>query len=205
MIGLSPRPSPVTPYSANSTPPLAEASPTITMSTPGTPTLVPPTSYNNAIRSANLASRKKSVNKALISEPTFLSGTYSVSTVPLPPGASLSNGSGSARDSKSPPIPPMNPRRRRQTNTPTIFSAFGRSEKAERPASPASPFPFPGDERSTFSDEGDKRGSKPRQKLHKSSSEGGNLNAKARQQAMMVPSPAVPQFPQHLRAEGGMF
>jgi len=66
------------------------------------------------------------------------------------------------------------------------------------------------EEMSTFSaDEGDYK-IKNRQKLRKSSSEGGNLNARARQAAQAVPSPAVPAFPPGSGspprlAEGGMF
>lgn len=85
--------------------------------------------------------RKRSVSKAAISNPTFVSGTYTVSTVALPPGASLDNGraspasaggyfsprggggpapAGEARSlsrqggmaSPPPPLPPMNPRRK---------------------------------------------------------------------------------------------
>lgn len=69
------------------------------------------------------------------------------------------------------------------------------------------------EEMSTFSaDEGDSK-PKPRVKLRKSSSEGGNLNAKARQAVLAQPSPAMPSatFPVSRGAspprpvEGGMF
>jgi hypothetical protein len=66
------------------------------------------------------------------------------------------------------------------------------------------------EEMSTFSaDEGNYK-IKNRQKLRKSSSEGGNLNARARQAAQAAPSPAVPAFPPGSGspprlAEGGMF
>jgi hypothetical protein len=66
------------------------------------------------------------------------------------------------------------------------------------------------EEMSTFSgDEDDKP--KQRGKLRKSSSEGGNLNARARQIANATPSPAMPgTFPAGsgnppARVEGGMF
>jgi hypothetical protein len=64
---------------------------------------------------------------------------------------------------------------------------------------------FGRDEQSTFSDEGEKRPKQTRQRLRKSSSEGGSLNAKARQHAYMAPSPAVPRFPKGVQMEGGMF
>jgi hypothetical protein len=67
------------------------------------------------------------------------------------------------------------------------------------------------EEMSTFSaDEGDSK-PKARQKLRKSSSEGGNLNARARQAAISTPSPAMPDNFQHGGGspprpyEGGMF
>ena len=197
MIGLSPRPSPVTPYSANATPPLTEASP------PGsgvsTPTLNPNATANSAPRSAGLGTYKKSVDKTQISEPTFISCTSNVPTVGLPAGASLSNGT------ETPPIPPVNPRRRRQTTTQTIWGAIKGGEKQETPAPMPTPPSDYAEEQSTFSDEGEKR-SRPRHKLRKTSSEGGNLNARARQQAMSSSnSPAVPKFPPQVATEGNMF
>jgi len=65
------------------------------------------------------------------------------------------------------------------------------------------------EEMSTFSaDEGDDK-PRLRQKLRKSSSEGGNLNSRARQIATAAPSPAMPgAFPVSSsppRVDGGMF
>ena len=203
LIGLSPRPSPIAPYSANSTPPLTETSPAVSAAT--TPTLGATQAFPNG-SSRNIGPRKKSIYKSQISEPVFISSTSNMPTVGLPPGASLSNG---AESVTSPPVPPMNPRRRRPTATQTILG-LGRSDKNEELAPPMSA-PFREEVRSTFSDEGDSRPAKPR-KLRKSSSEGGNLNARARHQALMAPSPALPTFPHsasHLpsqvAAEGGMF
>jgi len=51
------------------------------------------------------------------------------------------------------------------------------------------------EEMSTFSDEEAKPKERQRQKLRKSSSEGGNLNVKAREKAYNAPSPAIPDFP----------
>lgn len=64
-----------------------------------------------------VAARKRSVSKADISPPTFLSGTYdSRNVVDLPPGASLQNGMAEVRAADAamapPPVPPINPRRR---------------------------------------------------------------------------------------------
>ncbi|KAL2363632.1 hypothetical protein RJZ56_003413 [Blastomyces dermatitidis] len=155
---------------------------------------------------------KRVIDKSKISEPTFLSSTSNVPTVGLPPGASLTNGS-------TPPIPPMNPRRRRQTTTQTFINAFKSSDRYDQPSMPGSNPTGLMDEQlhqqqyhqhhshnnhqSIFSEE-EKR-PRPRQKLRKISSEGGNLNAKARQQLMNNSSPALPQLPKKLPMEGGMF
>ena len=195
LISNSPRPSPGTPYSANATPPLFETSPTT--STVSTPMLLSPSTYNpGGPRNQGLGSHKRVVDKSQISEPKFVSSTSNVATVGLPPGTNLSNGV------TSPPLPPMNPRRRRQTTTQTILGALKGFEKNDAAVLPP-PNNKPVAEASTFSDE-DKR-SRPRQRLRKTSSEGGNLNAKARQQAMMASSPALPRFPKQVPVEGGMF
>ncbi|OJD16077.1 hypothetical protein AJ78_03710 [Emergomyces pasteurianus Ep9510] len=198
LIGNAPRPSPVTPYSANATPPLYETSP-VHSSTP-TSTLVPPLTINGNQRNQGLGAHKRVIDKSKISEPKFVSSTSNVPTVGLPPGASLSNG--------TPPIPPMNPRRRRQTTTQTLINAFKGSDKhdqgAAMPSSSTPTTPMDDHQHNLFSDE-EKRVPRPRQKLRKISSEGGNLNAKARQQLMNSSSPALPQFPKKVPMEGGMF
>ena len=135
------------------------------------------------------AYRKGSINKYDISEPRFLSCTSSVTTIDLPPEASLKNGMDSPLIAP-PPVPPLNPRR---TRTKTFLDHLGRSEKQGIPSQPST---IPNEDRSTFSaDESEPKPRTHRHKLRKSSSEGGNLAAKARQQAMLAPSPAVPQFP----------
>ena len=197
--GIFQRSSPAAPgYSAHSTPAMQETPPSF--STLTSPTMITsPQSTHSYNRRPTY--RKGSVNKHDISEPHFLSCTSSVSTVDLPPGASLSNGMEPAPQG-TPPIPPFNPRRKR---TQTLLQALGRLEKTESAptSAPASADPY--EERSTFSaDEGDPKPKSTRQKLRKSSSEGGNLNAKARQQAMMAPSPAIPQFPQNMSAAPSM-
>ena len=185
LIGNAPRPSPITPYSANTTPPLYETSPT---------TSTGPSFLNaGGQRTQSLAGHKRVVDKATISEPKLLSTTNHVPTVGLPPGASLSNGS-------APPIPPMNPRRRRQTTTQTILEAFKGSSKTDTIVS--SDTSHPPEEHSTFSD--DDKPSRPRQRLRKISSDGGNLNGKGRPPAN-ADSPAVPHVPGRTPMDGGMF
>ncbi|EAW13893.1 uncharacterized protein ACLA_069220 [Aspergillus clavatus NRRL 1] len=196
IIGVSPRPSPIAPYSANATPPLYEMSPN--------PSTTSHVAAGNTLpqRAPGLVSlQKRVIDKTQISEPTFVSCTSNVPTVGLPPGASLSNGM------ETPPIPPMNPRRRRQTTTQTILGALkGEKRESYYPTSVASD---PQDEQSNFSDDNDKRPKSRHNKLRKTSSEGGSLNSRARQQAMAAtpipPAPAVPQYPPKIPMEGGMF
>ncbi|KAF4637779.1 hypothetical protein G7Y89_g298 [Cudoniella acicularis] len=176
-LSHSPRPSPTAPFSINSTP----AQPSPAGSVANTPTA-------QAFQSQNRVpgARKKSINKHDISEPKFVSSTSRIDTVNLPPEASLKNG----MQMSAPPIPPVNPMRRQTTRG--MFGALRgkRDEYDEVQPMPAATQST--EEMSTFSaDEGD---SKPRlrQKLRKSSSEGGNLNARARQAAFAKPSPAMP-------------
>ena len=167
------------------------------------------------------APRKRSVSKHEISEPRFMSTTSSIPTVSLPPGASLQNGMNSP--GFAPPVPPINPRRKRTGTTQNIFTAFGSNnpngqqllDSADRrtpnrdrsPSSATSLMPHgartplsarsvePYEERSTFSDEEDDKPRNAKPRLRKTSSEGGNLAAKARQYAMRGPSPAMPLTP----------
>jgi len=198
-----PPPLPIQAYSANSTPPLSSPA----LSNVSTPTfssypishdgggLLPSFGHRSA---SGLAGRKKSVTKNMISDPTLLSSTSNIPAVslPAPPGFR-------PHEFASPPLPTMNPRRRRPTTTATTqnpFAAPGNGQmemNAGLPSMPESPnrphHQF--EERSTFSDEGEQRQFRQRARLRKTSSEGGNLNAKARQQAMMASSPAIPRFP----------
>lgn len=163
-----------------------------------TPFMMAPSSYSTAAARPP-SHRKRSINKHDISDPTFVSSTSSISTVDLPPGASLSNGmdsvySGSSLSGAPPPIPPINPRRKR---TQTLRQALGRLDKPEtasRP-SPSSQQDLT-DDRSTFSADENESKARYRTRLRKTSSEGGNMNYRARQQMMLVPSPAMPSFPQ---------
>lgn len=183
--------SPSSTYSGHSTP-SHEASPNVSSIT--TPIMMAP-SYSATARLPS--HRKRSINKHDISDPTFISSTSSVNTVNLPPGASLSNGMGHPYPGPPPgvppPIPPLNPRRRR---TQTLRQALGRLEKPETTVRPQPPTSQPEsyEERSTFSaDEGEPR-ARYRTRLRKTSSEGGNLSVKARQQMLLTPSPAMPPY-----------
>lgn len=180
--GNSHRQAPISPYSASSTSSSHGASPVDPYITP---TMTTSQESYNTRRTPTY--RKHSVNKHDISEPRFVSSTSSVGTVNLPPGASLSNGMEPL--ASRPPIPPQNPRRKR---TQTLLQALGRLEKADEASKDHLEDPY--EERSTFSADESEPKSKMRQRLRKTSSEGGNLAAKARQYAMTEPSPAVPNY-----------
>ncbi|EXJ90310.1 hypothetical protein A1O1_03409 [Capronia coronata CBS 617.96] len=167
-------------------------------------------------RPTGAGARKKSVTKGMISEPTFISSTSSVPLVGLPRGPRPTQ-------IATPPIPAMNPRRRGTTV----------SEKTDvQPSplmiqSPMSPFPdSPGtftvggipDQNPSMEQQQQKPVPRQRNRLRKISSEGGNLAARARQQAMMsefgherLRSPALPVFPNRsatslgMHHDGGMF
>ncbi|KAH7323600.1 hypothetical protein BKA65DRAFT_71433 [Rhexocercosporidium sp. MPI-PUGE-AT-0058] len=194
-IGSAPRPSPTAPFVVNPTPALVQPSPG------GSATNTP--IGQGASLPGGPSTRKKSINKSDISEPKFISSTSRITTVNLPPGSSLNNGS----EINAPPIPPVNPKRRQ---TRTMFGGFmGRRDDDEIHSMPAATQST--EEMSTFSaDEGESK-PKLRQKLRKSSSEGGNLNARARQAANAAPSPAMPgTFPPGAGSppravDGGMF
>lgn len=199
IIGATPRPSPATPaYSANATPPLND------VPSDQSSASIAAAAASNASNSSNASTlpqrapghtmlQKRPINKKLISEPTFVSSTSNVPTVGLPPNSvSPPNG--------APPLPPMNPRRRRGTQT--ILGAF-RTDKhdSSRAGSPAPSFT---EERSSFVD--DERRPPSRNRLRKTSSAGGSLSARARQEAMASPAPAVPQYPPPaVPVDGGMF
>ncbi|KAL9584048.1 MAG: hypothetical protein Q9212_002347 [Teloschistes hypoglaucus] len=193
--------SPLTPnYSIRSAPSMHEGSSLITNES--IPVMIPPSSSHGAFGGPrhHKYHRNQSINKQDISEPIFKSSTASVDVVDLPPGASLKNG---MDYSFRPPIPPLNPARRKRTQT--LLQALGRLEKSHPvPSSSQTRQVIANDpygDRSPFSaDEGDYP-RKPRHRLQKSNSDGGNLNLKARQQALMAPSPAVPTFPHNIPAK----
>ncbi|KAL9581390.1 MAG: hypothetical protein Q9203_005914 [Teloschistes exilis] len=195
--------SPLTPsYSIRSAPSMHEGSSLITNES--IPVMIPPSNSHGAFSGSRHHKyyRNQSINKQDISEPIFKSSTASVDVVDLPPGASLKNG---MDYSFRPPIPPLNPARRKRTQN--LLQALGRLEKSHPvPSSSQTRQVIANDpygDRSPFSaDEGDYP-RKPRHRLQKSNSDGGNLNLKARQQAMMAPSPAVPNFPHNVPAQPG--
>jgi len=230
-----PRPSPRPPTAQS---PMSPHPPAMSTATPGpasaaTPTfpspVLPSTQYQAPGRStptamAQLTSSgtlKKSVTKEMISEPTFISSTSSVPLIGLPanprPGPAM-----------SPPVPAMNPRRRGNTISDKSFNS-GNPYPPSRtntgsplPTMPESPKHFPGLASATTQQGGhvepQKPVPRPRNRLRKSSSEGGNMAARARQQALASEfgyekdrSPAVPVFPNRsaislsTRQDGGMF
>lgn len=197
--GVSPRPSPIvaTP-STRSVPSLRDHPSNYSNAT--SPVMIS-NRHSPTFNRSHPAYRKGSINKHDISEPHFISCTSSVITIDLPPEASLKNGMDQA-SSDPPPVPPFNPRRKR---TRTLLEHLGRSEKQELSSLP-SPTHDAYQERSTFSaDESDPKPRTHRHKLRKSSSEGGNLAARARQQAMAARSPAVPNFPQNAAPNSGTY
>lgn len=134
--------------------------------------------------------RKRSINKQDISDPMFISSTSSVGTIALPPGASLNNGMEKSHGASAPPVPPFNPRRKRNL---ILRQALGRGDKAE--LSPSGEHTY--QDRSNVSADETEQAPKPRQRLRKISSEGGNMNSRARQQILLAPNPALPHFPEH--------
>lgn len=190
-IGLSPKPSPITPLSGNPTPSMPQPSPAVSAASP-------PTTQGFQSQTRIPTNRKRSINKHDISEPKLVSSTSRITTVDLPPGASLQNGA-----EPPPPIPPVNPRRK----TRAMFG-FGKRDEHDEYFLPTAAQST--DEMSTFSDDGEPK-PRVRQKLRKSSSEGGNLNARARQAIAAAPSPAMPELTPNkgdgtpTGVEGGMF
>lgn len=174
MNSFRPQASPVPPFSANNTPPV---------SNPGTP--VAPAFNPNAAPPpmAKVGTlRKKSIAKADISEPVFISTTSVIDTVNLPPGASLKNG----METAAPPVPPINPMRRRfgldrsKTHDPAVHAGLG---------TPHAPFADPA--RANSSDALSSQTTLPRQRLRKTSSEGKSLHGVAQAQTAGG-SPALP-------------
>lgn len=181
------------PHSTHSTPSLRETSSTFSATHP---TMSNPQNSHSQYHSYSRpgSSRKRSINKHDISEPTFISCTSSVDTIDLPPGASLSNGMDSppAENGAAPPIPARDSRRKR---TQTLLQALARIEKPQGSSSTQHSSPRDDDideERSTFSADDEPTSRSMKQKLRKTSSEANNMNFRARQQAMQSPGPAMP-------------
>lgn len=185
-LPVSPRPSPGGPSPAfrsqNSRLPPNSATSTPPVSNPGTPDKA---AFNPDARPQPMPKigtlRKKSIAKADIGEPVFISTTSVIDTVNLPPGASLKNG----METAPPPVPPINPRRR---------FGFGRTENRD-PAihagldSPHAPFVEPP---RTNSDEGlPTQANFSRPALRKTMSEGKSLHGNT-QQMQSISSPPMP-------------
>ncbi|KAF2425272.1 hypothetical protein EJ08DRAFT_405332 [Tothia fuscella] len=179
------RGTPVPQFAQNPTPPMSASS---------TPVVAQFASTNVPMLRPR-GSRKKSIQKSLISEPKLISTTSVIDTVALPPGASLSNG----MDEFAPPVPPINPRRKRFG-----FSGRGSNELPE-PSFAANQFS------SHSADERDRQ-SRSRHRLRKTSSDGAKigLQLRAQQQGLAMQStptlaPHQQSSPPRGRVEGGMF
>ncbi|MCJ1233130.1 hypothetical protein MMC14_001085 [Varicellaria rhodocarpa] len=233
----SPRASPNALQTSNSATSFHDVSPAL--SAASTPTMVPAGSFPSTTRVP--AARKRSINKQDISEPHFMSCTSSVTTVDLPPGASLSNGMDDVSGGPPPPVPPINPRRKRTAGTQGLFHTFARpamqaptleekvqntrgnksdysqyhvyQQSSQNPSQQHIPLQASvsnkesysyQEETSTFSDEGDPPRPKSRHRLRKTESEGGNLAAKAKMQAMLGAKERE-RMPQRVEVGGPMF
>ena len=187
-----------------------------TMINPHPPTS-PRTQQNFASRFNSMNNRNRTINKNDISEPTFLSCTSSVDTVSLPPGASLSNGMDSRSQNEQhdvPPVPQRDSRRKR-----TLLAALsGRKSPQETVSAISSPIqtsfpqsvsppentrdeyedrsPLSGDDEPTSPDNANPNPGSRRvfdqSRLRKTSSEGGNMNQRARLQALQEVRPGLP-------------
>ncbi|KAI9793229.1 MAG: hypothetical protein M1816_000650 [Peltula sp. TS41687] len=194
-LDIPPRPSPIAPYSANSTPSL-NTSPAPSSRNSPSQEIIP---WSGTVP----LHCKKVIQKRDISEPTLVSSTSDISTVDLPPGASLSNG---ADECTPPPVPAFNPRRK----TRTVINGFLRGSDTTEVTPVKMPTPSSEEEKSTFSDDDSPP---PKSRLWKPASEGGSLNARHRHHAAMAMSPRMPTFPLDAQrvppvvtvAEGGMF
>ena len=153
------------------------------------------------------SSRKKSFNKNMISEPQFVSSTSSVPLVGLPGGQFGPRPPVVA----SPAIPPMNPDRQRRRagtasdrNTPSPFGAPSSALPSPLPMAHDSAYGSAPDLATTAAQHAYNKvpeqyhGKPPpraRNRLRKTSSEGGNMASRARQQAIVQEaerSPAIP-------------
>ncbi|KAL1610434.1 hypothetical protein SLS60_002101 [Paraconiothyrium brasiliense] len=169
-----PQPSPL-PVSAANTPPV---------SNPGTPDKV---AFNPDARPPPMPKvgtlRKKSIAKADIGEPVFVSTTSVIDTVNLPAGASLKNG----MEVPPPPVPPINPRRR---------FGFGRSENRDpaiHAGLDAPHAPFANSQRTNSYEGMPEQSTSSRPALRKTMSEGRSLHGNA--QIQPISSPPMPSGP----------
>ncbi|KAF2660504.1 hypothetical protein K491DRAFT_61281 [Lophiostoma macrostomum CBS 122681] len=171
MSGFRGQASPIPPLSAHNTPPVSGTSTPIGHSFHAAA---------GAVMPSGGPLRKKSIAKADISEPIFLSTTSVIDTINLPPGASLKNGV----DQLPPPVPPINPMRRR--------FGFGRSATDDPAIQTPNP-PFADAMRTNSTDALPSQIPQPRGNLRKISSEGKSLHGMSQTQAGA--SPAMPAMP----------
>ena len=205
-IGRNPRASPIPPSTALPTPSLIQPSPT-------TPTIQSPPPPNTTRVNA---ARKRSINKQDISEPYFLMGTSSVTTIDLPTGASLANGMAEIRAADAaaaaPPVPPLNPRRKRTMTTQQVFGlgkgpgkSLGFGDKGTEAVVVVQE-----EERAMFELDGEGEGNEGvgrlRGRIRKMESEGLGLNKKARAQGQVERERMLsPQGQGRQIVVGGMF
>ena len=236
----SPRPpyqsSPMSPFQGSGAPPSAHyANPTSTsnstMSSPVMASHPSPVEERSDLSAATRRDRKKSVTRGMISEPMFVSSTSSVALVDLPHGAP----SPRPNPITSPPVPAMNPRRRGNT-TDNYGGSYSAQPSPSLPMSPnpineathahpsqyphqsqyshaAAQYAYGPDSSPSCIDQGPQARPPPRarNRLRKTSSEGGNMASRARQQAFMdemgrekEKSPRIPIFPNRSATSLGM-
>jgi len=188
------RPSPLpSPFSVNSTPPISASSTPLVPVFP-TSAAAPAGSIAGFRSASRTGTRKRSIQKHEISEPTLISTTSVIDTVDLPPEASLRNGmdevSGQAGSA-------LHPLRRR----------FGFGSREMEPPRPAYAAGEPA--HSLSADEGDSKASfRPRHRLRKSSSDGAKIGMRLRAQQdalAMQSNPALGHFASPGVVEGAMF
>ena len=241
--GGPPRPSPRPPVPASPMSPFQEpgTGPSPPFANPNSTMQSPVLSSSNMVNNGSGRvgrDRKKSVTRGMISEPKFVSSTSSIPLVDLPQGAPSPRPNPIA----SPPVPAMNPRRRGNAND-VGFSGYSHSAQPSPSLPMMSPPPSAYETSSQYgqynhpsqytsnaaqyggtpyADQPGGRGKpspRDRNRLRKTSSEGGNLASRARQQALIEEmgnenhnSPRVPIFPNRsatslgmAQHDGGMF
>jgi hypothetical protein len=184
MASSSARSTPVPPF-ANPTPPISASSTPIASSFPtnNSSTSIASMANNPAVRKGQ--TRKKSIQKALISEPRLISTTSVIDTVSLE-AASLSNGVDNFVASV-PPVPPINPRRKR--------FGFGRSEMD----APEPPFAASNSYSNSYSADEREREPRSRHRLRKTSSDGAKIGIQLRAQREALAMQSSPALTQHLQ------
>ena len=179
----------------------------------------PRTQQTFANKFGSINNRNRHINKDDISEPTFVSCTSSVDTVSLPPGASLSNGMDrrpshpEQHSADAPPVPQRDSRRKRNL----LAALSGRKSPQETVSAISSPIqtsfspsvlhtqnsedgsevrsPLSADDEASSGQASPNPGSRKfydKARLRKTSSDGGNMNQRARLQALQEVRPGLP-------------